>query len=54
MQFYKQGQMEALRTLGLLKIAAPPPAPPPPPPKPPVTGGKSNTIDALRREGVML
>jgi len=52
--FYKQGQIEALHILGLLKTAAPPPAQPKPPPPPPITGGKGRQIDALRREGVML
>lgn len=53
--FYKQGQAEALRTLGLLKTAAPPPPPPPPPPAPPpVVGGRGKQVNDLRREGVML
>lgn len=60
MHFYKQGQVEALRTLGLLKAGQAPasepvkPPTPPPPPPPPVAGGRGKQVDALRREGVML
>jgi hypothetical protein len=59
--FYKQGQVEALQRLGLLKAAqTPPPKPPPPPPpqpapQPPVIGGGNRgTVNALKREGVFL